>query len=77
MLHAIGLPDLVTNSLAEYEVRALQLAHQPARLAELRRRLSENRARMPLFDMARYTRDIEAAYARMWDRWLAGQSTAR
>ncbi|TMJ59656.1 MAG: tetratricopeptide repeat protein [Alphaproteobacteria bacterium] len=77
MLHAIGLSYLVTSSLAEYEVQALQLAKQPARLAELRRRLSENRARMPLFDMARYTRDIEAAYARMWDRWITGQSTAR
>src|SRR5437763_928007 len=77
MLHAIGLPDLVTSSLAEYEARALQLAQEPARLTELRQRLSENRARMPLFDMARYTRDIDAAYAPMWDRWLARQSTAR
>ena len=74
MLHAIGLPELVTTSLAEYEGRALKLAQESARLAELRHRLAENRARMPLFDMARYTRDLEAAYARMWQCWLNRQT---
>jgi len=63
-------------ALAEYEGRALELTQQPARLGELRNRLAENRARMPLFDMARYTLDLEAAYARMWQCWLNGQ-TAR
>ena len=76
MLQAIGLPELVTTSLAEYEARALQLAREPARLAELRRRLANNRSRMPLFDMARYTRNIEAAYSRMWERWRAGELPA-
>jgi predicted O-linked N-acetylglucosamine transferase (SPINDLY family) len=76
MLHAIGLPELVTASLPEYEARALQLAREPVRLAELRRRLADNRLRMPLFDMARYTSDIEAAYSGMWDRWRAGESAA-
>ena len=76
MLHAIGLPELVTNSLAEYEARALQLAAEPARLAELRRRLADNRARMPLFDLARYTRDLETAFTAMWDRWHAGEMPA-
>jgi predicted O-linked N-acetylglucosamine transferase (SPINDLY family) len=76
MLHAIGLPELVTDSLAEYEARALQLAYEPDRLAELRRRLADNRSRMPLFDMARYSRDIEAAYSGMWDCWRAGEPPA-
>ena len=73
LIYAIGLPELVTTSLAEYEARALQLAGEPVRLMELRQRLAQNRARMPLFDMARYTKDIEAAYAGMWDRWRAGE----
>jgi protein O-GlcNAc transferase len=76
LLHAIGLPELVTTSLVEYETRAQQLAGEPARLMELRQRLAQNRARMPLFDMARYTKDIEAAYAGMWDRWRAGEMPA-
>ena len=74
MLHAIGLPELVTSSLSEYEALGLELSQQPARLAELRHRLAENRARMPLFDMVRYTRDLEAAYARMWQCWVNGNA---
>jgi hypothetical protein len=31
--------------------------------------LAQNRSTMPLFAMARYTRDIEAAYAEMWEIW--------
>jgi protein O-GlcNAc transferase len=74
MLRAIGLPELVTTSLADYEGRALELTRQPAGLAELRLRLAENRAQMPLFDMARYTRDLEAAYARMRQCWVDGNA---
>jgi len=76
LLHAVGLPELVTASPAEYEARALELARDPARLRELRRRLADNRAGMPLFDMARYTSDIEAAYTGMWQRWHAGEPPA-
>src|SRR5437868_15022210 len=76
LLHAIGVPELVASSLAEYEALAIELACKPARLAELRRRLADNRARLPLFDITRYTRDIEAAYAGMWDRWRAGEMPA-
>jgi predicted O-linked N-acetylglucosamine transferase (SPINDLY family) len=76
LLHAIGLPELATASPAEYEARALELARHPARLKELRRRLADNRTRLPLFDMARYTRGIEAAYTGMWERWHAGEPPA-
>jgi protein O-GlcNAc transferase len=76
MLRAIGLPELVTSSLSEYEARALELAREPARLAALRRRHVENRVHMPAFDMARYTSDLEAAYSRMFQRWLVRQSAA-
>jgi predicted O-linked N-acetylglucosamine transferase (SPINDLY family) len=66
-LHAIGLPELVTSSLAEYEAMALRLAGEPSLLASLRARLAANRHSHPLFDMARYTRDFEALLLRTWD----------
>src|SRR5205085_10161348 len=75
-LQAIGLTDLITASLADYEKLALQLAREPARLAEVRRQLAHNRLQMPLFDMARYARDIEAAFIRMWDHWCMGEPPA-
>ena len=46
-LHAIGLPELVTASLAEYEALALRLAREPETLAALRARLAANRQHLP------------------------------
>ena len=65
-LNAIGLPELIVASLADYEALALRLATHPKELAALRRRLAVNRASSPLFDMARYARDFEDAMHRIW-----------
>jgi predicted O-linked N-acetylglucosamine transferase (SPINDLY family) len=62
LLHAIGLPELVTSSIKEYESLALALARQPERLAMLKATLSRNRTTTPLFDTAQFTRDLEAIY---------------
>jgi predicted O-linked N-acetylglucosamine transferase (SPINDLY family) len=59
LLHALGLPELVTADLSTYRRVALELARTPARLQELRRRLCAARDSAPLFDTARYTRDFE------------------
>jgi protein O-GlcNAc transferase len=74
LLHAVGLPELVTTSLEAYEALALKLARDLVRLAELRGRLERNRATAPLFDIERYRRHLEAAYETMWDRHVRGQS---
>jgi predicted O-linked N-acetylglucosamine transferase (SPINDLY family) len=67
-LHAIGLPELVTSSLAEYEALALALARDPERLTAVRAKLARNRETEPLFDTARVTRNLETAYTIMCDR---------
>jgi predicted O-linked N-acetylglucosamine transferase (SPINDLY family) len=72
LLHAIGLPELVTSSLAEYEELALALARNPERLAGIKAKLMRNRDTEPLFDTARFTRDLESAYTAMWERQQAG-----
>jgi protein O-GlcNAc transferase len=76
LLQAIGLPELVTPTLAEYEALALALARDAERLAALRDTLRRNRATHPLFDTPRLTRDLEAAYATMWQRREAGLPAA-
>jgi protein O-GlcNAc transferase len=68
LLRAVGLPELVTQSLADYEALALSLAREPERLAATKTKLAENRGRQPLFDTARFTRNIEHAYTTMWQR---------
>lgn len=65
LLHAAGLPELVTRSLIDYEALALQLARDPRRLAELRQRLALARGTAPLFDTDRFRRHLEAAYREM------------
>ena len=65
LLRAIGLPELVATSLAEYEALARRLAAAPNRLRALREKLRRNRGTFPLFDCARFTRNLEAAYAAM------------
>jgi predicted O-linked N-acetylglucosamine transferase (SPINDLY family) len=72
MLSAVGLPELVTSSLTEYEELALALARDPERLAAIRSKLMRNRSTEPLFDTARFTRDLESAYTTMLERQRAG-----
>lgn len=72
LLGAIGLPDLITRTLADYEQLLVDLATRPARLAEVRARLARNRLTTPLFDIERYTRHIEEAYRQMHARHRAG-----
>ena len=72
LLHAAGLAELVTDSAAHYEQRALELASQPAELARIRSTLARNRLSCPLFDTARHCRNLERAYRTMWTRWRSG-----
>ena len=62
LLHAAGLPELATSTLAEYEALALRLAESPEELAALRARLAGDRRELPLYDTPRFTRDLEAAF---------------
>jgi predicted O-linked N-acetylglucosamine transferase (SPINDLY family) len=74
LLRAVGLPDLVTTSLADYEALAFALATDSARLQEVRERLRRNRLTTPLFDLERYRRHIEQAYATMVEIWRRGEN---
>ncbi len=74
LLHAVGLPELVTDTLADYEALALALAQDPARLAAVKAKLAAARDTAPLFDAAAYAAGIEAAYQRMHDLRCAGQA---
>jgi predicted O-linked N-acetylglucosamine transferase (SPINDLY family) len=72
-LQAAGVPELITHSPEEYETLAVRLAREPDLLAAIRRKIEQNRTTSPLFDTARFTRHIEAAYLEMWRRHLTGQ----
>jgi protein O-GlcNAc transferase len=70
LLTAIGLPELVTHTIADYEALALRLARAPQQLQALKDRLAANRLTTPLFDADRFRADIETAYTAMRQRSL-------
>jgi protein O-GlcNAc transferase len=75
LLRAIGLAELVTGTLDEYEALAVKLARNPQLLSDLRDRLARNRSTSPLFDMSRFCRHLESAYQEMYARWQRGEPT--
>jgi predicted O-linked N-acetylglucosamine transferase (SPINDLY family) len=59
LLHAVGLPELVTESFDDYVALAIDLSRQPARLQHMRQTLEQNRQSSPLFDTPRTCRNLE------------------
>jgi protein O-GlcNAc transferase len=74
LLKALGLPELIVTSLDDYETLAVKLATDAPRLQAIRSRLAENRLTHPLFDLDRFRRHVEAAYATMWEMHQRGES---
>jgi predicted O-linked N-acetylglucosamine transferase (SPINDLY family) len=72
LLGAVGLPELIARNRDAYEAMALDLATHPERRAAIRQKLAANRTTQPLFDTARYARDLEQAYRQMVERRRAG-----
>ncbi len=73
LLRAVGLPELITDKMADYEALALKLARDPRMLAQVRAKLERNRQRCPLFDTDRFRRHVESAYQTMWERHQRGE----
>jgi predicted O-linked N-acetylglucosamine transferase (SPINDLY family) len=71
-LNAVNLPELVATTIEDYERMAVELATNPEKLTELKRKLGERRLTTPLFDTNQFTKHIEAAYKTMYEREQAG-----
>ncbi|HYW45624.1 MAG TPA: hypothetical protein VE959_22360, partial [Bryobacteraceae bacterium] len=74
MLLAAGLPELVTHSIDEYERLANRLVREADLLSGIRLRLAQARSGSALFDGERAVRELETAFARMWENWLKGEA---
>jgi len=65
LLNAVGLPDLVTHSVDDYERLAIQIGSTPARAASYKRYLAEHGRSSPLFDVPAIVRAMEDAFERL------------
>jgi predicted O-linked N-acetylglucosamine transferase (SPINDLY family) len=72
VLTALDMPELITSNQEEYEQRAIALAHAPAELAALKKKVETQRQHAPLYDTARFTHHLEAGFHAMHARRLAG-----
>ncbi len=73
LLRAVGLPELVTELVQDYEALALKIAREPELLASFKAKLAQNCGTFPLFNTARFARNVEAAYTAMWQRHKRGE----
>jgi predicted O-linked N-acetylglucosamine transferase (SPINDLY family) len=72
LLRAIGMPEMVADSMADYEALAAKLAGDPELMASIRMKLVHNRLSQPLFDTALFTRHLEAGFSAAHERAQAG-----
>lgn len=63
LLTSVGLPDLITETVADYERLAITLGRTPSRVASYKRYLAEQGRTSALFDLPQRVRDIEDALA--------------
>lgn len=59
LLTAAGVPELIADSLTDYEEKAVALANDRTALSGLRQRVSQARDNSPLFDTRRFARHLE------------------
>lgn len=72
LLTAVGLPDLITESPADYERLGVQIGRNPARAASYKRYLREQGRASALFDIPAIVRDIERQFAHLATQARAG-----
>ncbi len=73
LLSNLGLTELIAATPQGYVTIIRQLAEDPCRLAALRKGLRQRLEHSPLMDGARFTRNLEALYRRMWQTWCDSQ----
>ncbi len=65
LLTHVGLPDLVTTSLDDYERLAVQLGQNPLRIASYKHYLAEHGRQSSLFDIPTFVRQLDAEFERL------------
>ena len=73
LLKSIELPELITSTSDEYERLALSLAKDPKKLAAIRLKLTLKRITSELFDMDKFTADLENSYRKIYQCYLEGK----
>lgn len=63
LLTAVGLPDLITFSLAEYECKAVQLGRNPKIIEIYKQYLLQHKSKANLFDVPQLVSELESSFS--------------
>lgn len=72
LLQTLGLPELVTHSIVDYERKAIELAREPGGFDRLKGELEQARQTRSLYDTEQYTRWLEKGLVQIHARSVAG-----
>lgn len=71
ILTTLGLSECIAASPDDYVQRAVQLARNPARIAQMRQSLRTRMQESPLMDKRLFARNMELALRQMWQAWCS------
>ena len=74
LLNAVGLPELVTTTEADYEALILDLVTAPNKVEPIKAKLGANRLTQPLFDTKQYTRNFERGLQKVYELYFDGEA---
>jgi len=69
LLNAINLQELIASSQEHYEDIAIELGLNPNKLEIIKEKLIDNLSTSELYDTPLFTKNIEAAYTQMYERY--------
>jgi len=69
ILNSIELPELITTTQQQYEYLAIEFASKPMKLKAIKDKLGKNRVHKSLFDTLGFTKKIESAYTKIYERY--------
>ena len=72
IVRTLGINELIARDEQEYVTIAKELATQPELFQRIKERVAQGRTQSPLFDSARYTKNLERLYREMWRRRACG-----
>jgi len=70
LLTAIDMPELITNTPAQFENRAIEIAKNRGLLSGLKSKLEDNKENTRLFDTPKFIQSLESCYLAMYERGL-------
>jgi len=69
LLSAINLQELITTSIKDYELLAIELCKNSKKILQIKERLSKSTITSTLFNMELYTKNLEKGYLEIYERY--------